>query len=125
MSHMNLIIRGLSGYAHFQNPPPQKAEILKLNQTSIIIHWKNLITNRALEPLLRSCQGLEMQNYVFNIISKTSFPSKMLAIPSVQFADEDCREAQLYNSHSSTLALGRVIGSVFSTHPSKPLFSLH
>lgn len=77
----------------FKPPPSQKAEILKLNQTSIIIHWKNLITNRALEPLLRSCQGLEMQRYVFNIISKASFPSKMLAIPSVQFANEDCRGA--------------------------------
>lgn len=92
---MNPIIQGLSGYAHFQNPPPQKTETLKLNQTSIIIHWKNLITNRALEPLLRSYQGLEMQRSMFNIISKASFPSKMLAIPSVQFANEDCRGAQL------------------------------
>lgn len=81
----------------FKTPPPQKAEILKLNQTSIIIHWKNLITNRALEPLFRSCQGLEMQRYMFNIISKTSSPSKMLAIPSLlfQFANKDCRGAQL------------------------------
>lgn len=128
MSHMNLIIWGLSGCVHFQKPPPpKKKKNLKLNQTSIIRHWKTLIKNRVFQPLLRSCQGLEIQRYVFNITFETSISVKMVDTSSVRFSTDLTKTVWEYicNSRFSTLLLGRFTGSMFSPCPSKPPFSLY